>query len=117
MSNSTTASSEETVESIRRSAPQNKKIGGRLVTASDWKWFTLNRFRDYVADCECQNNWGYASTFYRWLYNLGEQNHSSGTYYLRQSKLAKLGYKWADAADTNNVYLWLKTRGSSELYL
>lgn len=50
------------------------------------------------------------STFYRWLYNLGEQNHADGKYYLRRNRMTKYDYKWADAADVNNVYLWLKTR-------
>lgn len=30
--------------------------------------------------------------------------------------MVKYDYKWADAADVNNVYLWLKTRNSSDLY-
>ena len=31
--------------------------------------------------------------------------------------MAKRDYKWSDAADCNNVYLWLKTKNGSQLYL
>lgn len=31
--------------------------------------------------------------------------------------MAKYDYRWSDAADSNNVYLWLKTKNGSQLYL
>lgn len=111
--NSTEAYPEETVDEIRRNAPEERKLGGRLVTSSDWRYFVVNRFRESIVDCVCQNNWGYVSTFYRWLYNLGVQNHDAGNYYLNRSRIAKYDYKWSDAADCNNVYLWLKTKNGS----
>jgi len=53
----TTASSvfrpEETVDEIRRNAPEWFKTGNRLVTASDFEYFVRNRFRDNVVDVKC----------------------------------------------------------------
>lgn len=51
--NSSSSSLEESVEEIRRAAPESRKLGGRLVTADDWRYFTLNRFRDSISDCVC----------------------------------------------------------------
>ena len=45
--------SEETVNEIRRNAPEWFKTGNRLVTASDFEYFVRNRFRDNVVDVKC----------------------------------------------------------------
>lgn len=86
------------------------------MTTSDWEYYVKNRFKDNVLDVVCQNNWAYVSTFYRWLYNLGSQMHYNSLYYLTKSRLLKYDYKWADAADVNNVYLWIKTKNDMDIY-
>ena len=116
--------SEETVNEIRRNAPEWFKTGNRLVTASDFEYFVRNRFRDNVVDVKCQNNWQYASTFYQWLYNLGMngkrikfgQRPPLTNYYLNQNRLQKNDLRYADAADGNNLYLWIKMRNHSNVY-
>lgn len=123
-SRSTEFTPEETVDDIRRNAPEWFKTGNRLVTASDFEYFVKNRFRDNVVDVKCQNNWQYVSTFYQWLYNLGlngkrlalKQRPSMGTYYLNQNRLQKNDLKYADAADGNNLYLWIKMKNDSDVY-
>lgn len=115
---------EEDVYEIRRNAPEWFKTGNRLVTASDFEYFVRNRFRDNVVDVKCQNNWQYASTFYQWLYNLGlngkrikfGQRPALTDYYLNQNRLQKYDLKYADSADGNNVYLWIKMRNDSNIY-
>lgn len=68
---------------------------------------------------------------YKWLYNLSLngnytriddlhfdpslQRSQSTTYYINQNRLIKYDLKWADAADINNVYLWIKMRNDSDL--
>lgn len=121
---SSTATEEETVEEIRRNAPQWFKTGNRLVTASDFEYYVKNRFKDNIVDVKCQNNWQYISTFYQWLYNLGLNGRlikkgirpSLDCYYVNQNKLQKADLKYADAADGNNVYLWIKMKNDSDLY-
>lgn len=120
---SSTAAAEEDVEDIRRNAPQWFKTGNRLVTASDYEYYVKNRFRDNIVDVKCQNNWQYISTFYQWLYNLGMNGRRANVthpsldcYYVNQNKLQKYDLKYADAADGNNVYLWIKMKNDSDLY-
>lgn len=115
-SSSTLGKIEESVDDIRRNAPEQFKIGNRLVTTSDWEYYIRNRFKDNILDVVCQNNWSYISSFYRWLYNLGYQRHGDHKYYLTQNKLIKYDYKWADAADVNNVYLWIKMKNNADIY-
>ena len=123
-SSSSIFAAEETVDEIRRNAPEWFKTGNRLVTASDFEYFIRNRFRDNVVDVKCQNNWQYASTFYQWLYNLGlngrriKFGHRPAVtdYYLNQNRLQKYDMQYADSADGNNIYLWIKMRNDSTVY-
>lgn len=87
-----------------------------------------------IIDVKCMNNWEYIATFYKWLYNMGHsgnfvnfdkygnrlnvhpQNlywdkvgrHPESRYYLSKNKFVKNDYFYADAADANNLYIWLK---------
>lgn len=118
---STKAYAEESVEDIRQLAPDYYKIGNRLVSKADFEYYVLNRYKENVIDVKCQNNWDYISTFFGWLYKLGKSGirteYSTSIesarlpdprYYINQSKLLKYDYVYADPADENNVYLWLK---------
>lgn len=116
---------EEDVNDIRNNAPHWFKSGNRLVTANDYTNYIKNRFADNIVDIKCQNNWSYVSTFYKWLYELGLNGkyctadiirQSSGQYYINQSKMVKYDYKYADAADSNNIYLWIKMKNDSDIY-
>ena len=128
-SSTTVAKNEESVDDIRRNAPEWFKTGNRLVTASDFEYYVKNRFRDNIVDVKCQNNWQYISTLYQWLYNIGTHGArviddsgkinvrpSSGTYYVNTYRLQKHDLKYADAADGNNVYLWIKMRNDADIY-
>ena len=112
---------EENVESIRENAPQWFKTGNRLITKKDYEYFvTSNRNSMFtgVIDAKCMNNWDYMTTFYRWLYNIalnpieyaksndGKQDPYK---YLSRSRLIQAGYQYVDAADANNIYLWIAT--------
>lgn len=107
----TTAIKEEDPTDIRRNAPQWFKLGQRLVTASDYEYYVKTLRKGDVLDVVCQNNFEYASTFFKWLYDLGVRNHKDeggAQYYLNEQTLAKHNFQWADPADSNNVYLWLQ---------
>ena len=131
ITNSTDFVSEESVEDIRTNAPEWFKTGNRLVTNADYEYYFRNKNISQVVDVVCQNNWEYISTLYKWLYNLSLngnytriddlhfdqslQRSQSTTYYINQNRLIKYDLKWADAADINNVYLWIKMRNNSDL--
>lgn len=131
---STTAYAEEDVEDIRALAPDYYKLGNRLVSKSDYEYYVKNRFKDNIIDVKCQNNWDYISTFYGWLYKLGKigvrteydtlrlgkggrsKREPNPTYYINQSKLLKFDYYYADPADENNVYLWIKMQNNFDVW-
>ena len=131
-SESTAAYAEEDVEDIRSLAPNYYKLGNRLVSKSDFEYYVKNRFKDNIIDVKCQNNWDYISTFYGWLYRLGkigirtqystqniggnEKRDPDPTYYINQDKLLKFDYYYADPADENNVYLWVKMQNNLETW-
>ncbi len=116
VSSSTIGTIEESADEIRRNAPEWFKSGNRLITTSDWEYYIKNRFKDNIQDVVCQNNWTYISTFYRWLYNLGLKLHDDETYYLTKNRIIKYDYKWSDATDVNNVYLWIKMKNDADIY-
>lgn len=110
---------EEGVLDIRENAPQWFKTGSRLITKKDYEYFIKsNRSSLFsnVVDVKCMNNWDYLTTFYRWLYNMAlspiEYARANGTSpykYLAKSRLVQAGYEYVDAADANNIYLWIAT--------
>lgn len=127
---------EEDVQQIRENAPQWFKLGQRLVTESDYKYYIMNICGPSgVIDCAVQNNWTYMSTFYKWLYYLGNNGYftnnlensdvvrpKSGQYYINETRLIKNDYKYSDASDSNNIYIWTKMQNGkvdhlAELYL
>jgi hypothetical protein len=88
----------ETVDSIRELAPSSFRIGGRLVTESDYKTFILSNFGNRIHDVYVCNNTTYITLFYQWLYNYGKLNVD----------IRKYTYRFADTCDFNNIYLWMK---------
>lgn len=130
ISQSTIAQAEETVEDIKNLAPDYYKLGNRLITKDDFQYYVKNKFKDNIIDVKCQNNWDYISTFYGWLYKLGlngvrtsnymlgkpgYRSDVRGTYYISQDRLVKHDYFFADPADENNVYLWIKMRNLQQI--
>lgn len=125
---STLASGEETVEDIRQTAPDYYKLGNRLVSKSDFEYYVKNRYKDNIIDVKCQNNWDYISTFYGWLYRLGKigiridngpsekRREINPAYYIKQDKLLKYDYFYADPADENNIYLWIKMQNMQDTW-
>lgn len=108
---------EEGVLDIRENAPQWFKTGNRLITKKDYEYFIKsNRSSIFsgVIDVKCMNNWDYLTTFYRWLYNMAispieyaRADNVDPYKYLAKSRLVQAGYEYVDAADANNIYLWI----------
>ena len=108
----TTPKAEEGVDDVRQNAPECFKVGNRLITKNDYEYFFRN-MSNSIVDVKCMNNWEYMSTFFAWLYKLGKENHGDSDYYLNESKFTDYfgnsANSLTDAADQNNVYLWIKT--------
>lgn len=114
----TDAIAEDSVEDIRKFAPEWFKMGQRLITKNDYEFYMKNLRKGEVRDALCQNNYEYASTFYAWLYQLGVEKHrdsGAGKYYLNRYVLTKNKTVWADPVDINNVYIWVKLKDDSSI--
>lgn len=100
------------VDDIRENAPQWFKSQGRLITQQDFEHFIRSNFFNDVVDIKVMNNWGYMSTFYAWLYNIGVTEGDPQKYLNNQLK-TKYDYVWADSCDSNNVYMWVRMKNDS----
>lgn len=112
---SSTPSAEEDVESIRMNAPATFITGGRLVTTQDVENWVKREYVGHVYDAIVMNNWKYITEFYGWLYNMGMKNSGNGQMYITPSILQKYDLNYTDAADSNTMYIWIKTAANSEL--
>jgi hypothetical protein len=108
---SSTPAVEESVDDIRIAAPEWFKAVGMLRSQDDFQNFIKRKYSTNINDVRVMNNWDYISSFYRWLYNLELQN--PGTSLLNNDLSTKYDYPWADAADFNNVYVFLSFKASS----
>lgn len=95
---STVPANIEDVDSIRTNAPNWFRMGGRLVTANDYKDYILATYKNDIYDVYVQNNWDYMSTFQNWL----------NSYNKLRPDIRKENYVYADACDFNNIYIWAK---------
>lgn len=100
----------ETVEQIRTNAPNHFKRSGRVNTANDFTTTIKERFYQDIVDCTTMNNIEYKNTFHKWLWKLGSDKCGNPRKWLNPSlsSLGTYGYKYADASDSNNVYIWVK---------
>jgi hypothetical protein len=107
----TKAYPEESVEDIKKNAPNWFKTGNRLLTRADYEQFIKYNVGG-VIDVKCMNNWEYLTTFHKWLYNCGVKYHPEvekpGRYYFEENRFHVNNFSVVDAADANNIYLWIK---------
>lgn len=99
----------ETVESIRFNAPRHFRSQGRLVTKKDYENFVLGKYSASIRDCKVMNNFSYCAEFQDYLRRYGKL-----TVQVRQ-----YNYRFSDACDHNNIYLWLRsmTSGNTSNYI
>lgn len=107
---------EETVDEIRENAPDSLNIANRLITTEDVAaWLKLNNSAD-ILDVKTMNNWQYITKFYAWLYNIGNSVYKDGKRYINSNILAKHDLSYTNAADSNSIYAWIKTLGSTNIH-
>ena len=87
----------ETVEEIRTNAPNWFRMGSRLITYSDFEQFIKGTFSQ-VRDVTVHNNWDFMVEFQEWLRAYDQLTMAVRSCY----------YKFADAADACNIYIWVK---------
>lgn len=101
------------MDDIREYAPTWFKMGNRLLTRNDYEFFVKSSIPQ-VIDVKCMNNWEYLATFYKWLYDCGVKYHKDspnpGRYYFDENVFLRNGFDMVDAADANNIYIWVQTQ-------
>ena len=100
----------ETVDQIRENAPKWFRMQDRLITENDFKQYIESHYiGSYeIHDVVVHNNWHYMIEFQQWLYLNGlSKDQPTGSL---NSDIRYYGYKYADAVDFNNTYIWLKSR-------
>lgn len=98
---STDSSDVESVEQIRRNAPNFYKQQGRLVTTEDIKSYILTNFSNIISDVAVVNNWEYLDEHIRYLYNIGLKQPSL------DSRVLLNQVSYADSCNFNNIYLYV----------
>lgn len=112
---SSTPTEPETVEQIRKNAPAHFRRSGRTITADNFVAKIKEKFYSDIVDCVVMNNMEYMSTFYRWLWELGIEKLGNPRKWINPSigSIGTYGYRYADATDANNVYIWIKQETES----
>lgn len=100
----------ETVAQIRENAPTWFTRMGRTVTVDDYTSYIKERFYSDIVDVVVMNNYKYAATFYGWLAKVGRERLGNPRKWINPTltSLGTYGYKYADTADSNNIYIWIK---------
>lgn len=90
----------EDVDSIRENAPVWFRSGGHLITRDDYKNFIISRYSEDIYSAKIMNNYEYMANFYKWLH----------TYNSFSIQIRNYEYIYADACDFNNIYIWIKPK-------
>jgi len=103
----------EDVESIRENAPIAYRSGKRLVNADDYRNYILTNYSNQIRDCKVMNNFSYCAEFLNYIL---KNWHKDGN---PMVTVRRFNYRYADACDFNNVYLWLRsmTRGNTSEFI
>lgn len=97
---STDSTDAESVEQIRRNAPNFYKQQGRLVTTDDIKSYILSNFSNIISDAAVVNNWEYLDEHVRYLYNIGLKQPNL------DSRVLINQVSYADSCNFNNIYVY-----------
>lgn len=97
---STEYSDIESVDQIRKNAPNSFKRQSRLVTTEDFKTYITTNFNNIITDAVVVNNWEYLDEHIRYLYNIGLKEPSL------DSRVLLNQVRFADSCNFNNIYVY-----------
>ena len=109
----------ETVESIRINAPGAFKSGNRLVTREDYRNFVMANYSAQVGDCYVMNNFSYCAEFQNYVLEHWVNEDGTKRSGNPMLKIRQYNYRYSDACDHNNVYIWLQStsRGNTSEFV
>jgi len=70
-----------------------------------------NRFWSQIVDVAVMNNYRYCATFFKWLQRIGLECSGDPSKFLNETlnSYSLYGYKYVEAANQNDIYIWIKT--------
>ena len=109
----------EGVESIRMNAPISYKSGNRLITADDYKHFIMSNYSNQIRDCYIMNNFSYCMEFQQYILDHWVDENNNKLPGNPMIRIRQYNYRYSDACDHNNVYLWLRSssRGNTSEFV
>lgn len=99
-SSSTYYTPEESVDDIRKNAPNIFRSQYRLVTESDFEYYVKTNFSNLIQDVKVVNNWSYLSKYLKYYYDIGITNPNN---------IGRVLYNqvnFADSTNFNNIYIF-----------
>lgn len=95
----TSFKNEETVEQMRKNAPQGFRSQYRLATKLDYEIYVKNNYSNLIRDVKILNNNDYLMSYMKYMYDIGLKDPSSETNILYNQ------VKFANACNFNNLYI------------
>jgi hypothetical protein len=108
---STDFKNEETVDDIRRNAPQNFRSQYRLTTKIDYESYIKNNFSDLIRDVKIFNNNEYLMNYMKYLYDIGLSNPG------KELNLLFNQVKFSNACNFNNLYFCSVPKSKNQSFL
>ena len=90
---------EETVDQMRKNAPQGFRSQYRLATKLDYEIYIKNNYSNLIRDVKVLNNNDYLMSYMKYMYDIGLKDPSSETNILYNQ------VKFANACNFNNLYV------------
>jgi hypothetical protein len=108
---STNYSDLETVDSIRKNAPNAFRSQYRLVTTLDYKTYIQTNYSNLLADFQIVNNDDYLRGHVKYLYRIGLNEPQ------KENRLLINQVTFANSCNFNNLYLYFVPNNKSQEYL
>lgn len=108
---STDFKNEETVDDIRRNAPQNFRSQYRLTTKIDYESYINNNFSDLIRDVKIFNNNEYLMSYMKYIYDIGLSNPG------KELNLLFNQVKFSNACNFNNLYFCSVPKSKNQSFL
>jgi hypothetical protein len=102
---------EETVDSIRKNAPQTFRSQYRLITKTDYDSYIRNNFSDLITDVKIFNNNEYLMKYMKYVYDIGLKNAG------KELNLLFNQVKFSNACNFNNLYFCAVPKSKRQSFL
>jgi hypothetical protein len=108
---STVSKEEETVDDIRKNAPQSFRSQYRLTTKKDYETYIKNNYSNFVKDIKILNNNDYLLKYMKYLYDIGLKNPH------KEFNLLYNQVKFSNACNFNNLYICAVPKTPNQSFL